>query len=106
MPRMLSVSELDELPNSGGYLVLPDPGAILGEIHHSFFKVRKWGYRGEMNPVAGDHCFVKGKPRFGTIPANEIVDGTPIASHGGGSTKTSRLTLLDRWPNTADISFT
>src|SRR6516225_1912329 len=34
----------------------------------------------EMNPVAGDHCFVKGKPRFGTIPTNEVVDGTPIAA--------------------------
>src|SRR5215469_4888689 len=34
----------------------------------------------QMNPIAGDHCFVKGKPRFGTIPANEIVDGTPIAA--------------------------
>src|SRR6516225_707859 len=26
----------------------------------------------EMNPIAGDHCFVKGKPRFGTIPTNEV----------------------------------
>src|SRR5215471_240890 len=34
----------------------------------------------EMKTVAGDHCFVKGKPRFGTIPTNEIVDGTPIAA--------------------------
>jgi len=34
----------------------------------------------EMNPVAGDYGFVKGKPRFGAIPANEIVNGTPIAA--------------------------
>jgi hypothetical protein len=34
----------------------------------------------EMNLIAGDHSFVKGKPRFGTIPANEIVDGTPITA--------------------------
>jgi len=33
-----------------------------------------------MNPIAVDYSFVKGMPRFGTIPANEIVDGTPIAA--------------------------
>src|SRR5215469_2887891 len=34
----------------------------------------------EMNPVAGDHRFIEGQPRLRTIPANEIVDGTPIAA--------------------------
>jgi len=33
-----------------------------------------------MNPVASDYGFVEGKPRFRAIPANEIVNGTPIAA--------------------------
>jgi hypothetical protein len=34
----------------------------------------------EMNPVSSDYGFVERKPRFGAIPANEIVNGTPIAA--------------------------
>jgi len=34
----------------------------------------------EVNPVARHYGFVEGQPRFRAVPANEVIDGTPMAA--------------------------
>ena len=33
----------------------------------------------QVHPIPNDHCLAEGKPRFGTVPIHEFVDGVAIA---------------------------